>query len=104
MKNIWKILFWISLIILLLTNLFWMYQTIDNAVDKGYYDVSCNEYEKDMLLYKKIVESKKNKSELFQFLKNNDIDVVGFHKGEGYIISFNSFYVEFDKKGNKINE
>ena len=57
-----------------------------------------------MLLYKKVVESKKSKSELFKFLKKNDIEIVGFQKGEGYIISFNSFYIEYDSKGNKLNE
>ena len=104
MKNKWRSLFWISLVVLIISNLFWFYQTIDSAVGRSYLEVSCNEYEKDMLLYKKIVESKKNKLELLQFLKKNNIDVVGFQKGEGYIISFNSFSVEYDEKGNKINE
>ncbi len=104
MKNKWKTLFWLSLIILFLTNLFWIYQTIDSAVGRGYYEVTCIEYEKDKTILKKLIDSKETKTELLKFLKDNDISFEGFQKGTDYVISFNSFSVLFDSKGKLKNE
>ena len=104
MKNKWKNLFWTSLLILLFTNLFWFYQTLDSAVGRRYYEVSCSEYEKDKAVFKKLIDSKDTKTELLQFLKDNNISFEGFQKGTDYVVNFNSFSVLFDSKGNLKNE
>ncbi|MBE7688881.1 hypothetical protein [Tenacibaculum finnmarkense] len=104
MKNIWKFLFWICLLILISTNVFWIYQIIDNAVGKSYYEVSCKEYRKDAVAFQKIVENRQKQIRIIALLKENNIQFEEFEKGNEYIINLNSFSIRFDEKGNKINE
>jgi len=49
--NIWKTSFFITLLILIVTNLFWLYVVIDNGVTYTYQQTSLNEKDKaiDML-------------------------------------------------------
>ncbi|MBQ0768055.1 MAG: hypothetical protein KBT58_02115, partial [Bizionia sp.] len=73
MKKTYKILFWITLLFLFLTNIFWLYKTIDTAVGHNYYKVSCNEYYTDMLKFRQIIETKLTKKEAIAFLTKNSI-------------------------------
>ena len=104
MKNKWRSLFWVCLIVLISSNLYWFYITIDSAVGRSYLETSCEEFEKDMIVFKKSIESKKNKSKLIEFLKKENIEVESFKKGKTYVFNFNSFSLTYDEKGNKINE
>ncbi|MGK7391379.1 MAG: hypothetical protein ACNS60_13570 [Candidatus Cyclobacteriaceae bacterium M2_1C_046] len=99
MKSIWKILFWICLVLLLATNISWLYHTIDVAVGHGYYQVSCNEYQKDILSLKQILYTKKSKKEALEFLDAYKIDHEGFQKGEDFIISLSSFQLIYGPDG-----
>ena len=85
--------------ILFISNAFWIYQTIDNAVGHSYYKVSCDEYYQDMLKFKQILETKSTKTEAIDFLELNKVEYDSFQKGTEFIISFNSFALTFDEKG-----
>jgi len=48
MKNKWKLAFWISLIALIATNLFWFYQVIDQGVTITYMEEGYSDTENDL--------------------------------------------------------
>jgi len=99
MKRTYKILFWFTLTILVVSNIFWIYQTIDNSVGYTYYKVSCDEYYQDMLEFKQILETKSTKKEAIDFLELNKVEYDSFQKETEFIITFNSFALIFDEKG-----
>lgn len=99
MKSPYNILFWMTLLFLIISNTFWVYQTIDNAVGQDYYIVSCNEYYQDMLQFKQILDSKKSQKEAIEFLDNNLIAYESFQKGNEFIIVFNSFALTYNDEG-----
>jgi hypothetical protein len=100
MKRTYKILFWFILSFFFISNAFWIYQTVDNAVGHSYYKVSCDEYYQDMLKFKQILETRSTKTEAI-----NKVEYDSFQKGTEFIISFNSFALTFDEKGIlKLNE
>jgi hypothetical protein len=103
MKRSYKILFWTTLAILVITNIFWFYQAIDNAVGQSYYRDSCDDYYQDMLKFKQILETKSTKREAINFLKTNNIAYESFQKGTEFIISFDSFALEYDTNGKLIS-
>ena len=103
MKRSYKILFWTTLIILVISNIFWIYQTIDSAVGQNYYMDSCDEYYQDMLKFKQILETKSTKREAINFLKTNNVEYKSFQKGTEFIISFDSFALEYDRDGKLIS-
>ncbi|CAM1349453.1 hypothetical protein [Tenacibaculum crassostreae] len=104
MKGTWKTLFWITLMVLVFSNLFWVYQIIDSAVGRSYYETSCNEYERDRAILIKIAQSKEAKDDLLEFLNKNDLPHGYFPKGNNYVVSFSSFSLIFDNKGKLIDE
>ena len=104
MKRRYKILFWITLTILVVSNIFWIYNTFDNAVGHSYYKVSCDEYYQDMLKLKQVLETKSTKGEAINFLETNDIEYESFQKGTEFIISFDSFALEYDTDGKLISD
>ena len=99
MKVNYKHLFWYGLVLLITSNVYWMYITIDNAVGHGYYKESCESYYQDMLNFKQIVEVNRNKKEVIEFLEINNVNYDSFKKGPDFIITFNSFELKFNKKG-----
>lgn len=86
-----KYLFWLSTVALIISNLFWAYETLDNAVGRDYYKVSCEEYLNDRNNFKTIVDSIETKNKLIAFLTKNNIRFEGFDKEDNYVIDFNSF-------------
>lgn len=92
-------MFWISIIILILSNLFWIYQAIDNAVSMSYYRDSCEDYQSDMVELKRILDTKKTKEAAINFLEQYKVTYDSLSKGEEFIIHLNSFYMTFDKNG-----
>ena len=101
MKKNWKILFWIALIILVISNVFWAYITVNNAVGQSYYKVTCDEYYHDMIEFKKILETQKTKNEIIDFLIDYEVKFDTVQKGNDFTITMNSFSIKFDNKGNK---
>ena len=99
MKHPWKKLFWISLIILVISNLFWLYKTVDISVGHNYYEESCDGYYKDMTQFKKILDNYQTKRELIDFLESNHVRFDSIQKGSDFIVTFNSFSITFDKNG-----
>lgn len=104
MKHTYKILFWITFTILVISNIFWIYQTIDNAVGQNYYQISCDEYRSDMIEFKKILEAKSTKEEAIEFLKINNVEYDSFQKGTEYIISLSSFALTFNDNGKLMSD
>ena len=104
MRINYKYLFWLGIAILITTNLYWIYSTIDNAVGHTYYRESCEGYYQDMINFKQIVELNKNKKDVIEFLEQNNVKYDSFTKGSDYIIKFNSFDLIFNEKGNLIQE
>ncbi|MEQ9007939.1 MAG: hypothetical protein RLP12_08660, partial [Ekhidna sp.] len=52
----WKKLFWISFILLVVTNIYWMYQLLDSGVSITYLRESYDYQEKDIDILRKLVE------------------------------------------------
>ena len=104
MKRQYKLLFWITLIFLFISNSFWIYQTIDNAVGQNYYKVSCDEYYEDMLKFKQVIETKSTRKNAMDFLEKNKIEYDRFQKGTKTIISFGSFSLAYNENGELITE
>ena len=99
MKNKYKVSFWLCIIVLIGTNIFWHYQTIDNAVGHNYYTLSCEEYKKDTDQFVKILGLNQSENDMISFLEKTDIKYNGFEKGEDYVVQFNSFDFIFWKDG-----
>ncbi len=97
MKKYWKILFFISLIILILTNIYWIYTTLNTGVGHSYYKVSCEEYKKDVVELKKIVEAITNKEDAVEILNDHKITFDTLYKGEEFIIRFESFALSYHR-------
>jgi wyosine [tRNA(Phe)-imidazoG37] synthetase (radical SAM superfamily) len=103
MKRTYKILFWITIIALIFSNLFWIYFSIDNAVGHHYYKVSCDEYKNDLNEFMKTIESFNSKKETIDFLEENSIQFDSIQKGNEFIIIFNSFEIVFRGEEIKFN-
>ncbi len=99
MKSRWKISFWIGIVILLLTNIFWIYQVVDNAIGMTYYKDSCEDFQSDMIQLKSILEKKTTKESAINFLEQNGVDYNSFPKGNEFIIQLNSFDMIFNENG-----
>lgn len=97
MKSRWKIAFWISITILLLSNLFWLYQIIDNAVGMTYFKDSCTNYQDDMIELKRILDYKDSKKTAIEFLELHRVKYDSFQKADNFIIQLNSFDMIYDK-------
>jgi hypothetical protein len=102
MKLNYKLLFWISLALLGISNLFWGYHMIDVAIGHNYYSVSCEEYQVDRLEFKKVLDSKKTKAEALDFLKSYHIKYDSIEKGSEFIITLSSFDMVYNQQGDLI--
>jgi hypothetical protein len=92
-------LFWISVILFIGTNLYWLYTTIDNAVGHNYYQVSCEAWQKDNKELKKLLPLDVYYSEMLGLLENKDLDFYEFEKGDNKIIQFSSIDLIYGKTG-----
>ena len=101
----WKISFWISLTLLIVSNLFWVYQVIDTAVGHGYYQVSCEDYKENSDILEAILISFVNKNDLTTFLKELEIEFETINKSdnENYII-IGSLGIQFRDNGEIVTE
>lgn len=98
----YKKIFWLTFAVLIFSNLFWIYQTINNALGHDYYKVSCDEYYKDAFNLRKVLESKSDIVGVIEFLENNKIEYESFQKGTDSVINLNSFDLIYNKKGELI--
>lgn len=103
MKYRWKILFWVSLGLLVLSNIFWIYVILDNAVGMTYFKDTCTKHEGDMLVLKGILETKLTKENTISFLNQHKVKFESFPKGDEFVIQLNSFDIIFNKEGHLIN-
>ncbi len=102
MKINWKIV--VLVVLLIITNLFWIYQVIDTGIGRSYYEVSCEEYRSDAEKLEKICKQFKTKEELFDFTAQYKIEIDTFSKGEALIVRFSSFDVEFENIKNNYDK
>ena len=96
MKKPYRTYFWISLIILLTSNIYWFYTTIDNSVGHHYYQISCNEWKSDLEELKKTLPLGIPKQEFEELLKKRNVQYEVIKKGQNHVINFNSFEIVFD--------
>jgi hypothetical protein len=101
MKNTFKILFWISIVMLLVTNLFWVYHVLDTSIGNSYYKTSCEEYKDDLDKFTKATDSLTTKQQAIEFFIEQKIDVDTLQKGQDFHINFKSFGLSFDKNGQR---
>ena len=101
----WKISFWITMTILIVSNLFWIYQVINTAVGHGYYQVSCEEYKTNSDILEAALNSFENKNELTDFLEDQKIEFETINKAddENYII-IGSIGIQFLDNGEIVME
>lgn len=102
MHNRYKSLFWATIIILILSNVYWLYQTVDNAVGHSYYQVNCEEWKDDLKELKKVLPIELNKNDMVNFLAHKDIAYNGFAKGEEFVIQLHSFDFVYNQNGQLI--
>ena len=75
MTNKWKSIFWICFVILILTNLFWFYQVIDQRVTITYVKEGYSETENDLETLVKIINSTDlTKQEIKTELENHGLN------------------------------
>ena len=91
MKN-WRIGFWIAFILLVVTNIFWLYNSFDNAVSKTYLEDEYVRTKSDVNTFQLLLENLEKKELLIKLEKLN-IEKDTFTKGNNLIIPFNSFSV-----------
>ncbi|MEQ8904027.1 hypothetical protein [Ekhidna sp.] len=90
----WKKLFWISFILLVVTNIYWMYQLLDSGVSITYLRESYDYQEKDIDILRKLVEQHYDFNKLTSELDEADYELI--QKGDIFFIVFSSFEVEFN--------
>jgi hypothetical protein len=99
MKPMWKISFWICLVLLIATNAFWIYNKLDTAVAHSYEADTYDKHRSDVLLFKKILDSKQDADEVIEFLQDEEVEYFSFKKGNEFNITLNSFGMVFDSTG-----
>ena len=105
MKNVnWKISFFGTLTLLISSNLFWVYETLDNAVSHSYFESSCEKYDLDRNNFMEIIMSLDKKDDVIDFLTLYKVEFDSFEKGGNLIISLNSFQLEYNSDGRLIDE
>lgn len=103
-KNLFKILFFIALVLLILTNIFWLYSSIDVAVGHEYYKVSCEEWHKDAIILEELLSDNYNYDNMINYLKGKRVVYTEFKKGDFFVVQLNSFTLIYDKNGELIEE
>ncbi|OHX63962.1 hypothetical protein [Flammeovirga pacifica] len=100
----WKISFWITVTILIVSNIFWIYQVIDTAVGHGYYQVSCEEYKVDSDILNSTLNGFEKIDDLIAFLKKHEIEYNTIYKvdNENYIL-IGSIEIQFLDNGEVVN-
>ncbi len=104
MKINWKFFFGGSLILLISSNLFWMYQILDNSISHSYYQESCEKYDLDRNNLLEIISRLETKDAVINFLSNYNIEFDSFKKSDHFIISLNSFQLEYNRNGKLIDK
>ena len=90
----YKKLFWISLLLLLLSNAFWMYQLLDNAVGYTYLRESYDDLEQDVHMARQLIETEyENFDQLVAALDSSTYEVI--KKGDEFFLVFESFAIQF---------
>jgi hypothetical protein len=101
----WKIAFWITATLLIVSNLFWMYQVIYTAVGHGYYQVSCEEYKENSDILNTTLNGFENVDDLIAFLEKHKIEfeIINKADNENYII-IGSLGTQFLDNGEIVSE
>lgn len=89
---------------MIITNVFWLYNVIDNALAHDDYKTQCEFYHKDAIEFEKVLSKLEKQEEMMRFLDKNEIDYDSLQKGNESIILLNSFEFTFDKNGILIAE
>ena len=96
----WKIFSGVLFFLLLSSNAFWVYTSIDHAYSVTYSEDSCEKYRKDKEILLNTVKEFNSKEKTLEFLSKNDVTFDSFQKGKDeYIISLNSFGLTFNEEG-----
>lgn len=103
MKNLWRTLFGGAILLLVATNIFWVYQVLDNAVANNYYRVSCEEFLTDATALKKILETKGEKDEVISYLDSEEVSYNAFEKGDRFVITLGSFDMVFNAENELVS-
>ncbi len=90
----WKKLFWISLVLLVSTNICWMYQLLDSGVSITYLRESYDDQEQDIDVMRKLIEQHYDFNTLTSELDESDYELI--QKGDEFFVVFSSFEVEFN--------
>ena len=103
--KVWKVLFWITIISFIVSNTFWIYQVVDNAVGHGYYKASCEEYKANSEILELTLRSYGDKDELIDFLEEKAIQFEIHNKAdnENYIV-IGTLDIQFNDDGEIIME
>lgn len=101
----WKISFWVSVTLLIVSNLYWIYQVFDTAVGLGYYQVSCEEFKENSDILNATLNGFENIDELTAFLEKYEIEFKTINKAdnENYII-VGSLGIQFLDNGEIVTE
>ena len=73
--------------------------TIDNAVGHNYYQVSCEEWQKDNHELKKLLPLDSDYSKMLQLIESKGLEFDEFEKGENKVVQFHSFDLVYGKTG-----
>ncbi|MGL1889535.1 MAG: hypothetical protein OCD76_23675 [Reichenbachiella sp.] len=92
----WKIGFFIILLTLVASNIYWFYTTIDNAVTHSYYRDSCEPMFTDFELLTPILVKNINRQELREYLLSMEVEFDSFIKEGEEILVLSATEIVFE--------
>ena len=101
--NSWKIASVVLLVALVGSNLFWIYQIIDQGANLTHHKEDYTRKEKDVVVLRKLLETDYNKEKLLSKLDSLKLDGQPFEKDGLLVIPFSSFDVIIKDSSEKLD-
>ena len=92
----WKIGFFVILLTLIATNVYWLYNTLDNVVGHSYYKDSCEPMFEDYELLIPLISQNVNRTEIRKYLESMKVPFDPFKKDGVEILVLNATEIIFN--------
>ena len=102
-RNGWKIATVVLVVVLVGSNLYWVYQIIDQGVTLTHHKEDYTRKEKNVVVLRKLLEADYTKEKLLSRLDSLKLDGQPFQKDGLFIIPFGSFDVIIKNSSEKLD-
>ena len=103
-STMFRNLFLLALTLLIISNLFWVYQVLDLSVTSHYQQDSCSRYDADRRQLVELLVHRQSKQELLKFLSHYKLSYEIDQKDDRSIISLESFSLEYELDGQLVEK